>query len=220
MKSTLVNCKTQYGPIQGHLKTSVLGRDYYSFKKIPYMKAPVGKLRFVDPQPPEQWTEPLDCTKEGPPFCNIFFTNQQYEGELSGVHINVYTNDINPRKPYPVLVWIHGGGIFTGNATENFNGPDYFMQKDVILVTFQYRIGIFGFLSLDDPTLNIPGNAQFRDHIFALKWIQTNIGNFGGDKNNVTLFGESWGGGSACYHLISEKSKNLFHRAILMLELP
>lgn len=90
------------------------------------------------------------------------------------------------------------------------------MQKDVLLVTFQYRIGVFGFLSLDDPELNIPGNAQFRDHIFALKWVQNNINKFGGDPNNVTLFGESWGGGSTCYHMNSEKSKGLFHRGILM----
>lgn len=95
-------------------------------------------------------------------------------------------------------------------------GPDYLMQKDVILVTFQYRIGAFGFLSLDDPSLGIPGNAQFRDHIFALKWIQRNISQFGGDPKNVTLFGESWGGGSTNYHMISEKSKDLFHRGILM----
>lgn len=90
------------------------------------------------------------------------------------------------------------------------------MQKDVVVVTFQYRIGVFGFLSLDDPSLNIPGNAQFRDHIFALKWVQRNIEKFGGDPNNVTLFGESWGGGSTSYHMISDKSKGLFHRGILM----
>lgn len=85
-----------------------------------------------------------------------------------------------------------------------------------MLVTFQYRMGVFGFLSLDDPSLNIPGNAQFRDHIFALKWIQRNIGKFGGDPKNVTLFGESWGGGATNYHMMSDKSKGLFHRGILM----
>jgi cholinesterase len=90
------------------------------------------------------------------------------------------------------------------------------MQKDVVIVTFQYRMGAFGFLSLDDPSLNIPGNAQFRDQIFALNWIKRNIGNFGGDPGNVTLFGESWGGIAASYHLASEKSKGLFHKAILM----
>jgi cholinesterase len=212
----VVKVQTQYGPINGCIKTSVLGRDYFNFQAIPYMKQPIGKLRFVDPQPPESWTQPLDCTKEGPPFSNVFFLDNQYQGELTGVHINVYTNDINPSTTRPVLVWIHGGGVFTGNATEAFTGPDYFMQKDVVLVTFQYRIGVFGFLSLEDPALNVPGNAQFRDHIMALKWVQQNIANFGGDASNVTLFGESWGGGSTGYHMICEKSKGLFHRGILM----
>lgn len=216
MSEKIVKVQTQYGPINGCVKTSALGRDYYSFRAIPYMKKPIGKLRFVDPQPPESWTEPLDCTKEGPPFPNIFFLNNQYEGDLNGVHINVYTNNINPSEPYAVLLWIHGGGVYTGNALEIFNGPDYFMQKNVVLVTFQYRMGIFGFLSLDDPELNIPGNAQFRDHIMAMKWVKNNISNFGGDPNNVTLFGESWGGGATGYHMISPKSKGLFNKGILM----
>ena len=111
---------------------------------------------------------------------------------------------------------IHGGGIFTGSASTSYFGPDYFMQKDVLIVTFQFRMGVFGFLSLDDPSLNIPGNAQFRDHIFALKWIQRNIEKFGGDPSNITLFGESWGGGSTHFHMVSDKSKGLFHRGILM----
>ncbi|KAG5684334.1 hypothetical protein PVAND_013569 [Polypedilum vanderplanki] len=216
MTEKIVKVQTCYGPINGCVKTSVLGRDYYSFQAIPYMKKPIGKLRFADPQPPENWSEPLDCTKEGPAFSNVFFLDNQYQGDLSGVHINVYTNNINPTKPYAVLLWIHGGGVFTGNALESITGPDYFMQKNVVLVTFQYRIGIFGFLSLDDPELNIPGNAQFRDHIMAMKWVQENIANFGGDPNNVTLFGESWGGGATGYHMISPKSKGLFHRGILM----
>lgn len=215
MIENFVEVRTEYGKIRGRKRLSVFGREFFSFQKIPYMKAPVGKLRFVDPQPPEKWSGTLDCTEEGPAFPNLFFLDQQYQGNLEdGVHINVYTNNFNPNKP--VLVWIHGGGIYTGSASESITGSDYLMQKDVVLVTFQYRMGVFGFLSLEDPTLNIPGNAQFRDHIFALKWIQRNIKNFGGDANNVTLFGESWGGGATSYHLISNKSKGLFHRAILM----
>jgi cholinesterase len=113
-------------------------------------------------------------------------------------------------------IQIHGGGVYTGNARTEMYGPDYLIEKDVVVVTFQYRIGVFGFLSLDDPSLNIPGNAQFRDHIFALQWIQRNIANFGGDPNNVTLFGESWGGGSTNYLMLTDKAKGLFHRGILM----
>lgn len=216
MFEKLLEIQTEYGKVRGRKRQSVLGRDFYSFQRIPYMKAPIGKLRFVDPEPPERWDEILDCTQEGPPFCNLFFLDNKYQGSLEGIHINVYSTNLHPSKALPVLVWIHGGGIFTGNATEEITGPDYLMQKDIVLVTFQYRMGVFGFLSLEDPSLNIPGNAQFKDQTFALKWVQKNIKNFGGDADNVTLFGESWGGGAACYHMISDKSRGLFHRAILM----
>ena len=95
-------------------------------------------------------------------------------------------------------------------------GPDYLLEKDVILVSFNYRLGVFGFLSLEDESLNIPGNAALRDQILALKWVKENIKNFGGDPDNVTLFGES--AGAACVHYLTlfEQTKGLFHRAIIM----
>lgn len=102
----LVDLETQYGPIRGCIKESELGRKYYNFQKIPYCKPPVGRLRFRDPEQPEPWIEPLDCTKEGPAFCNTNFLNGQFEGELDAVHLNVYTNNIKPQKPYPVMVWV------------------------------------------------------------------------------------------------------------------
>lgn len=90
------------------------------------------------------------------------------------------------------------------------------MERDVILVTFNYRLYAFGFLSLDDPSLNIPGNAGLKDQVMALKWIKNNIENFGGDSKNITIFGQSSGGASAHYHLLSEASKDLFQRSIIM----
>lgn len=95
-------------------------------------------------------------------------------------------------------------------------GPDYLLQKDVVIVSINYRMNAFGFLSLDDPTLGVPGNAGLKDQTFALKWVQRNIEHFGGDPNNVTIFGESAGGASVHYHMVSELSKGLFHRAIAM----
>lgn len=103
-----------------------------------------------------------------------------------------------------------------GSSRTDLYGPDYLLQKNVILVSFNYRLGAFGFLSLEDESLNIPGNAGLKDQAFALKWVKNNIANFGGDPDNITIFGESAGGCSVHYHLISEHSKGLFHRAIPM----
>lgn len=90
------------------------------------------------------------------------------------------------------------------------------MERDVILVTFNYRLYVFGYVSFDDPELNIPGNAGFKDQVMALKWVKENIGNFGGDSQNITIFGQSSGGGCAHYHTISPASKDLFQRSIII----
>lgn len=114
------------------------------------------------------------------------------------------------------MVWIHGGAFYTGSSTTKQYGPDYLMTDDVILVTLNYRLTVFGFLNFKDPALNIPGNAGLKDQWMALKWVKENIESFGGDSNNITLFGHSAGGVSVGHHLLSEKSKGLVNRAIVM----
>jgi cholinesterase len=106
-KKDLVEVQTEYGPIQGCTLESCLGRKYFNFQKVPYMKPPVGKLRFCDPQPPESWSEKLNCTEQSEAFCNMNFLTRQYEGKLDAMYINVYTNEIKPKKPYPVMVWVN-----------------------------------------------------------------------------------------------------------------
>ncbi|KAG5680927.1 hypothetical protein PVAND_010403 [Polypedilum vanderplanki] len=219
----IVNCQiinTQYGPILGAQRTSALNRNYFSFQRIPYMKPPIGTLRFRDPVPPSNWTEVLNCTAQGFRFPQIDLTltpqGGVFEGDLDSMHINVYTNNLNPQSKYPVMVWIHGGGFRTGSGLTDIYGPDYFMERDIVLVTFNYRLYTFGFLSLDDPELGIPGNAGFKDQVLALKWVKENIENFGGDSKNITIFGQSSGGGCAHYHILSPLSKDLFQRSIIM----
>lgn len=90
-------------------------------------------------------------------------------------------------------MYIHGGGFQIASGKLDMFGGDYLLQKDVLFVTLNYRVGPIGFLSLQDPALNVPGNAGLKDQVFALKWIQRNIKNFGGDPDNVTLFGTSVG---------------------------
>lgn len=111
------------------------------------------------------------------------------------------------------MVYIHGGGFIHGNGTDDsVHGPDLLIEKDVVIVTINYRLGILGFLNLD--CKDAPGNMGLRDQVQALKWIQQNIENFGGDPKNVTIFGVSAGGASVEYLLLSPMAKDLFHKAI------
>lgn len=94
-------------------------------------------------------------------------------------------------------------------------GPDFLLTEDLVLVTINYRLGVLGFLMLNDPALEVPGNLGLKDQALALKWIKNNIGKFGGDSNNITIMGESAGSASVHFHVLSPVSKGLFHKAVL-----
>lgn len=142
------------------------------------------------------------------------FTNQYIPGDEDCLYLNVYSPNLTPTAPLAVMVFIHGGGYKSGSGNFNQYGPDFLIKQDVILVTINYRLDALGFLCLE--TEDVPGNAGLKDQIAALKWVQKNITNFGGDPNNVTIFGESAGGASTGFHVISSMSKGLFQKAILM----
>lgn len=108
--------ETEYGPLKGIKKTSILGRKYFNFQGIPYMKAPLGNLRFRDAQPPKKWSEPLDATKEPPGYCMRQFLNYKDGGQEDAGVVNVYTPYVKPDKLLPVLFWIHGGGWNSGKT--------------------------------------------------------------------------------------------------------
>lgn len=110
------------------------------------------------------------------------------------------------------MVFIHGGAFVSGSGDDSIYGPQFLIQHDVVLVTFNYRLETLGFLSLDSP--EVPGNAGLKDQVAALWWIRENIQKFGGDLDNVTLFGQSAGAASVTYHMLSDMSKGLFHKAI------
>lgn len=111
------------------------------------------------------------------------------------------------------MVYLYGGGYTYGQAT--MYGADFFMEQNVVLVTVNYRVGALGFLSIDDPKFDVPGNAGLKDQTLALRWVRANIRQFGGDPQQVTLFGQSAGGASVHFHLMSPMSRGLFQRAIL-----
>jgi cholinesterase len=123
---------------------------------------------------------------------------------------------LKPKKLQPVLVYLHGGGFNGGSSRTEMIGPDYLLMANVVLVTLNYRLGALGFLSLKKRNLDVPGNAALKDQLMALKFVKNNIVNFGGDPNNITLFGHSAGGSSVSWHCVSERSKGLFQRAIIM----
>lgn len=137
-------------------------------------------------------------------------------GSEDSLVLNIFTKNLKPEKPAPVMIYIYGGAFQHGSSTTNFYGPDFLLMANVVVVTFNYRIGALGFLCLKDEKLNVPGNAGLKDQLLAMKFVKSNIRNFGGDPDNITLFGQSAGGASVSWHCVSETSKGLFNRAIVM----
>ncbi|XP_046977689.1 juvenile hormone esterase-like [Vanessa cardui] len=210
----MVQIKISDGILEGEKIQNKYGGSFYSFKSIPYAKPPLGDLRFKAPQPVEPWNGIRNAKNSAPESyqCDSFFTKKIF-GQEDCLYLNVYTPDLEPNKCFPVMVWIHGGGFSSGSGNDDMYGPEFIVNKDVILVTINYRLGALGFLCLD--TEEIPGNAGMKDQIAALRWVQNNIENFGGDPSKVTIFGESAGAASVSCHLISPMSVGLFKRAIL-----
>uniref|UniRef100_A0A336M0Z5 Carboxylic ester hydrolase n=1 Tax=Culicoides sonorensis TaxID=179676 RepID=A0A336M0Z5_CULSO len=217
MASPIVN--TNYGPVKGLQKTSCYNKQYNAFYAIPYAEKVVDEYRFKAPRPLQKWENVLDATKVGD-SCWLFDKLNPYEKKIIGsencLHLNIYTPELNPTKKLPLMVYFHGGRYTTMSGSPFYYGPDYLMEKNVILITFNFRMGVFGFLSLKDETLGIPGNAGMKDQVMALKWIKENVECFGGDSENITIFGQSSGATSVHYHLLSDASKGLFNRAIIM----
>ncbi|XP_059057239.1 juvenile hormone esterase-like [Achroia grisella] len=216
----MVKVQVEQGWLEGEqLETSTGEGTYYSFKGIPYAAPPIGKLRFKAPQPPLPWEGLRKATEHGP-ICTQYniIVNEYIPGSEDCLYLNVYTPEINPAKPLPVMFFIHGGAFKSGSGNDDYYGPDFLVNHDVVLVTINYRLEVLGFLCLDTP--EVPGNAGLKDQVFALKWVKQNISKFGGDPNNITIFGESVGGASTIFHVLSPLAKGLFNRAISMSGVP
>ncbi|XP_050322219.1 esterase B1-like [Bactrocera neohumeralis] len=207
---------TANGKVRGQLREGIYGDTYYSFDGIPYAKPPLGKLRFKSPQPVEPWLGVRDCTI-CPAKC---MQSNRYNGAIEGIedclYLNVFTKKLLSAKPLPVLAYLIGGRFTTGDASRNSWGPDYFMMKDVILISIGFRLGALGFLSFPEPELQVPGNAGLKDIVMALQWIKKNCQYFNGDSDNITLFGHSSGSQAAQLLMYLPQCENLFHKVILM----
>ncbi|XP_022105612.1 cholinesterase 1-like [Acanthaster planci] len=191
-----------------------VNKDVDVFKGIPFAEPPVGPLRFRHPVAKEPW----DGTYNATYFRDACIQDPaQLFGASSSedcLHLNIYA----PKPAVPggaaVMVWIHGGGFTAGSAVlATYSGLPLVSVGDVIVVTINYRLNVFGFLTTGGEAL--PGNLGLLDQVKALEWIKENIGAFGGDSNRITIFGESAGAASVSYHLLSSHSNGLFNRAVL-----
>ncbi|CAH0385515.1 unnamed protein product [Bemisia tabaci] len=194
------------------------GRNICSFTGIPYAEPPIYQHRFQEPVPKQPWRGILNATLHGRqcPQKNVYSLGKKHEtvGSEDCLHLNVFTPEINAGASMPVMVYIHGGSYQQGSNYRYIYGPEYILDKDIVLVTINYRLAALGFLSLGDEVF--PGNLGLKDQALALEWINENIKFFGGNPDLVTIFGDSAGGASTSLHMFSPLSKGLFHRAISM----
>ncbi|XP_063223073.1 uncharacterized protein LOC134531309 [Bacillus rossius redtenbacheri] len=201
--------KVTQGTLRGSEGRSADGTTFYKFQGIPYAKPPVGSLRFVAPQEPVSWSGVREATSYG----NHCLQTSEAGGSEDCLYLNVFT----PQLPagteraalLPVMVFIHGGAFVAGSGN---TGPGQLVDHGVVVVTINYRLNLFGFMSIEGT--DAPGNAGLKDQVAGLKWVKKNIEHFGGNPNSVTIFGVSAGGASVQYQLLSSMSRGLFHKAI------
>jgi para-nitrobenzyl esterase len=187
------------------------------YRGIPYAAPPVGELRWRPPQPSERWHGVLQATEFGAPCTQLGRPDRPpMPGQSEDcLFLNVWTAAETAEARRPVMVWIHGGGL--NNGTARIDG-EAFARSGVVLVAISYRLNVFGFLAHPELSAEsghgVSGNYGFLDQLAALEWVRDNIAAFGGDPQNVTVFGESAGGTSVHVLLASPLSEGLFHRAI------
>ena len=207
----------------GQLSGVRLADGLKQYFHIPYAKAPLGELRWRPPQPVEPWAGVRDASKAGPACMQVPAQEGEFFGEPLNqgmdedcLHLNIWSRAKSADDKLPVMVWIHGGALITGEGAAY---PGFELtKKGIVLVTINYRLGLFGYLAHEELSAEHPrgvsGNQGVRDQIQALAWVRDNISAFGGDPNNVTIFGESAGSWSVSLLQASPMAKGLFHKAI------
>ncbi len=219
---------TDTGRVRGVATDGVL-----AFRGVPFAAPPVGARRFRPPAPPTPWAGIRDAADYGPVAPQVLDPLERYAHEPSStitalgttepvfldedcLYLNVWTPGADDAAR-PVMVFVHGGACVVGSASNDFYTGVHLAGLDVVVVTFNYRLGVFGFLELGgvDADLRGSGNLGLLDQIAALEWVQRNIASFGGDPDNVTVFGESAGSISICALLATATPRRWFRRAIL-----
>ncbi|XP_048755006.2 carboxylesterase 1C-like isoform X2 [Ostrea edulis] len=210
-----VEVNTPSGWVRGYEENYEKGQ-VYRFVKIPFAQPPTGNLRFQKPQPVADWEDVKGTSNENSPSC------PQWDLPVPGLdslvqnedclYLNIYVpGKISKERNLSIMVWIHGGGFSMGGGSQ-YKPQKLVLGGDVIVVTINYRLGLIGFFTLNDPLLS--GNFGLWDQIEAFRWVQKNIEAFGGNPNSVTIFGESAGGMSVSLQTLIPSNKGLFQRAI------
>jgi para-nitrobenzyl esterase len=211
--------ETKYGKVRGVKEGSI-----YVWRGIPYARPPVGSLRFKAPEPPEPWDGVFDATRFGAvPYqphksVKAHLADAPYRLGEDCLNLNIWSPAPDGRRR-PVMVWIYGGSFTSGTGNSpSYDGSSFAELGDVVFVNINYRLGLFGFLYLGEiggPEYATSGNNGLLDQIAALRWVRDNIEAFGGDPDQVTIFGESAGAGSVATLMGMPEARPLFHRAIL-----
>jgi para-nitrobenzyl esterase len=210
---------TDAGLVEGNVP---VGSKIHIFKGIPFAAPPVGALRWKAPQPVANWAGVRKATKfgarcmQGLVFPDMVFRDDGPKEDC--LYLNVWTPATSSQAHLPVMVWIYGGGFAAGSASEPRQDGENLAKKGVVVVSFNYRLGVFGFLANADLTResghNASGNYGLMDQAAALQWVQKNVAAFGGDPGNVTIFGESAGSFSVSALMASPMAQGLFQRAM------
>jgi para-nitrobenzyl esterase len=203
------------GKIQGRMLAAPGGAV---FKGVPFAAPPIGDLRWREPAPVQAWTGVRDTAAFGPDCMQDSRDPDKPAGQEDCLYLNVWTPDLLSTPKKPVMFWIYGGGNNAGSASRDIFDGASLSRKGVVVVSIGYRLGMFGYMAHPGLTAesahHASGDYGLLDQIAALKWVRDNIASFGGDPDNVTVFGQSAGGGDAAYLLASPLSKGLIHKLI------
>ena len=219
----LAKTTTESGDVIGYVHKGI-----FNFKGIPYAKAE----RFMPPQKPDKWKGVRSCRAYGP-VCPIdvesmvLFDEMEFAqqhnfwvmNEKNCMNLNVWSPSLSAETKRPVMVWLHGGGYTAGSSCElpSYDGENLSRTGDVVVVSINHRLNVLGFLDLSavDEKYAQSANVGMMDVVAALEWVHENIANFGGDPGNVTIFGQSGGGGKVATLMYTPSAKGLFHKAIM-----
>jgi para-nitrobenzyl esterase len=212
-----VTAHTASGPVRGRLDD----QGMTVFKGIPYARPPVGERRFLAPAPPDPWLGTRDAFELGPGCWQVPSPTLPVGPSMDEdcLYLNVWTPEAATGGARPVMVWLHGGAFHFGScASPSTDGSRLARRGDVVVVSLNHRLNVFGFLHLQDALgdeAQFAGHAGMLDIVQALRWVRENIAAFGGDPDQVTVFGESGGGRKVSVLMAMPQAKGLFHRAIV-----